>query len=147
MFKLAALAGIAAAAKPSKPWDSPDEVPEEYQWALECEHWEDAPYEKYQHFEEISKAVDNRDVCLLVSFHMLAIADLHTSLNLSKCEWSYVCLGMGYEEGINEDDVHAVAEECVKIAQKHLPEKGVGAKDLAMMCADQFPNLDGTPFE
>merc|ERR1712196_490076 len=92
---LALLAGLATAKKMK--------VPKEFQWVNDCD-WEGTDYTKYAHFPAVEKLVDCRDACLLVHFHMFAVADLDHSLSLDKCEWSYACVAMSAEEGDDKDE-------------------------------------------
>ena len=137
MYKLAALAAVAYAKKM--------DVPEEYEWVNDCD-WEGTDYKPYMHFGKILKAVDNRDVCLLVGAHIFATADLDTSLTLDRCEWSYGCIGAMLEEGDGEDEFIAKGKKCAKIATEHIPEDGITLPDVGKECAKEYPNLDGSPF-
>merc|ERR1712146_676822 len=67
-------------------------------------------------------------------------------LSLDKCEWSFICLAMSYEEGDEEADMQAKAEECVKVAHKHIDEDGISLPDVGMACAQEYPTLEGSPF-
>merc|ERR1719453_1573010 len=135
MFKIAKIASFAA----SRPWDSPEDVPEKHQWALDCD-WEHAPYEKMMHFTQIAEHMDNRDTCLLGGAHMFAIGDLDTTLSLDKCEWSFICLAMSYEEGDEDADLRDKAEECVKTATKYI-EEDISLPDVGMACAEAHMTL------
>merc|ERR1712048_388996 len=139
MFKLAALTAVAAAADM--------DVPKEYQWVNKCD-WEGAPYEKYAHFKGLEKYNDNRDACLLIGAHIFAVADLDTSLTLDKCEWSYGCLAFVIDsEDPTEDEFLAAGKKCAKLANKTVPKGGVTLPDVGKACAEEFPTLEGSPFD
>merc|ERR1711988_423595 len=142
MFKLAALAAAAAVPKD-------DDIPEEYQWAMDCDY-ENAPWAEMAHYHKLPKiAKASRDGCMLVTGHVYAISDVDVDIHLNRCECTYGCIAYeAHGKELDKDEFLEVAKKCVPIATEHIPEgKGVMLKDAAAKCAEDHPTLEGSPFK
>ena len=121
-----------------------EDIPEEYQWAMECE---EPNWEKFAHFHTLAQHIESRDQCMGISSYMVTIADQegNADFELNKCENLWGCAASLYEEGMSEEDAHDMIVMCVKHVTEVNANGPITFEDIGNMCASAFPTLEGSP--
>jgi hypothetical protein len=141
MFSLAtAAAGLTLADK--------SDYPKKYHWAWDCQ-WDDVEWKDYKWFHGLAPhAHKSRDQCMALYGYFVGVGDLDQDLAIDKCEHTFGCMAVAYKPGQSDEAGKKNQVHCVKNVTKwHAKVSPISLKHLAMNCAAEHPNLDGSPLD